>query len=264
MIQSRKFAASFFAAAALFALTGCNSLQITPQPPSSMPHAPGAPLPLRVGIAFDEQAMAAPAGGYGMKMGMMAQAPINIGQSFADALRRTNLFQEVDYPISYNPQVLENIDVVITGNFGRAYHQDPALFPKAFLTGFLLWLPAPFIHYYDTYDATGDLAIKDKSGGLVKGYSEKATVTADYQIFSEVDSHQQAPGISVQVLVAKLVEALVQDQASFAHLSGAEPSAAEPRRRAPAAPAADDKGGAWWKNGSSSGQPPAAAGDAAH
>jgi hypothetical protein len=255
MIKSISLTLPLLAAAAIAAVTGCNSLQITPQPPSTMPRAAGAPLPLRVGIAFDETASnaGAPGGGYGMKMAMMMnQVPINIGQSFADALRRSNLFQEVDYPISYNPQVLENIDVVITGNFGRAYHQDPALFPKAFLTGFLLWLPAPFIHYYDTYDATGDLAIKDKSGALVKGYSEKATVTADYQIFSEVDSHQQAPAISVQDLVAKLVEALVQDQASFAHISGADSGATEHRRRAPGA-AADtgtgtNSGGAWWNN----------------
>ena len=254
------------AAAVLSAsVTGCTHYTLTPPRPASMPRASAPPLPLRVGVAVDNQDSD---GGYGRAGFETMQAKRvladrgygSFGPKFAEVLRQANVFKEIQFPLPLSRDALENIDLVIAGHFGYRFKQDPAQGAKIFLcviTG--LWTGA-IMTETSFHTAQGELAVRDREGREVKSYNETIEVNATSMVsaFAETSTMREGPPAAVDNLLAKLVQNIIDDRPLFERL-GRRPSEAKARRRGReegGEPAKAAAGGAWWKETAEEKGPP--------
>jgi hypothetical protein len=214
-----------------------------------MPRA-DAPAPLSVGVlvknerydfvgmnlsterveAYRGRAMLAP----------MFQQLDDRGAAFVRALRESGAFRKVDEVRSLGFEGEGGDDILLDAHFAGRYTQDAGAFGKAFITGFLLFLPAPFITYDDRFEASADVSVYDAAGRLLHRYEENQAVAMNAWLFSEGMPSSLALGIedASANMTAKLVEAIISDRGGWKRATrraAAPPAAAEaPAASAPA------------------------------
>jgi hypothetical protein len=149
---------------------------------------------------------------------MWAQAD-DVGGKFLRALQASAAFSQVDEvkSLGFLGTDSDNRDLLIDAEFSGKYTQDPAGFGKAFMTGFLLLLPAPFIRYEDAYFASAELNVYDRSGRLLHKYSERQDVSSSAALFSAGSPGSVSAGIDSAAanLAAKLVTAILADREGY-------------------------------------------------
>jgi hypothetical protein len=221
--MSFKRSAALLLAAAAFT-TGCVGYRVTPDKPASMPRAEKQ-TPLRVGVSLKQSFEWK---GVGMDNRAMDRwrtwsrfKPMfyevdHMGDAFVKALDESHGFSSV-YILpgnSFGPAELASHDIVIDAQIKGGYQQDPAMMGKAFMTGFLLLLPAPFVRYDDGFTASGELSLYDSSGRLLRRLSDSQSVTASAALFSAGQPSEIMAGIqsAAQNLAVKLVNAILADR----------------------------------------------------
>lgn len=221
-------------------LTGCAGYTVKPVKPAAMPRA-DAPLPLKVGVRvgkprFEWQGMGMSTAvverrrGWRMFKPMIEQAD-DIGGKFVRALQASSAFSQVDEVVGSGA----GHDLIINADFSGKYTQDPGTFGKSFITGFLLFLPAPVMVYEDSYFAAAEMTVNDGAGNLIRKYVERQDVGTAAMLFSAGAPSCIAAGIesASSNLAAKLVKLIIDDR------DGYKPSkrAPEARKVAKAEPA---------------------------
>ena len=182
----------------LIFVVGCSGIRIIPQAPTTMPIS-NDPLPLKVGVIIEGQSIT---GGFS-----------DFGPRFSEILKNSNIFEEVYYPVIYNTDSIEKLDLFIFGRFTGTFVADPALHGKAFVTGFFLFLPAPAVTYNHKYVATGDVTFKDKKGKVYKKYTDKQEVIAKIKISSPpTEVERKGVKSATDNLLSKLVGKILEDK----------------------------------------------------
>jgi hypothetical protein len=132
----------------------------------------------------------------------------DIVPTFKRHLEESSLFQRVYYPTRPNDQ----FDGGIVLHLNAGFKADGALFPKAFFTGFFLFLPAPVFWYNHKYqtDCTLDVMRGEQK---LKSYTAKAEVVASHQLFGAPDVLQaEGTDAAAKLLSARLIEQLQNDR----------------------------------------------------
>lgn len=226
-------------------LTGCAGLSVRPPKTSGMPRAE-APVPLKVGVymkkpRFEWQGTGGMNTAYmeshrdrWMFKSMLAESD-DVGGKFVRALQASSAFTQVSEvkSLGFYGTGGEH-DLLIDADFSGKYTQDPALFGKAFMTGFLMLLPAPFIRYDDAFFAAAEMTVYDRTGRLLHKYSERQDISTSAGLFSAGTPASIVAGIDAAAsnLAAKLVTALINDRAGYQRAAAEAPTQAA--RRAPA------------------------------
>jgi hypothetical protein len=235
-------------------LSGCVGFTVKPPKPDAMPRA-DAPVPLKVGVRmkkprFEWQGMGMMNTSYmeahrdrWMIKPMFVQSD-DVGGKFLRALQASSGFSQVDEVknVGFNGTDDDPRDLIIDADFSGKYTQDPAGFGKAFITGFLFFIPAPFIRFEDAYFAAADLSVYDGTGRLLHKYSERQDVATSAALFSAGAPASVSAGIESASanLAAKLVTEILADRPGYlraikqASKVPPKPAAAPP---APAVPA---------------------------
>ena len=185
----------------LLSVIGCGGLTVKPEAPTKTPISHEA-LPLNVGIIIGEQKLP---GGFS-----------DFGPRFLEMLRNADIFKEMYYPVIYTPEAREKLDLSIFAKFTGSFVADQGLFGKAFITGCLLFLPAPAITYDHKYIATGDISFKDRKGNEIKRYTEKEEVTATVKIMSPpTETEREGVKSATDNLLSKLIQKIIDDKPFF-------------------------------------------------
>lgn len=224
-------------------LSGCVGFTVKPPKPASMPRAE-SPAPLKVGVVlkkprFEWQGMGPMNTAYmerhrdrWMFRPMWAQAD-DVGGKFLRALQASSAFSQVDEvkSLAFHGTGSDDRDLLIDAEFSGKYTQDPAGFGKAFMTGFLLLLPAPFIRYEDAYFASAELTVYDRSGRLLHKYSERQDVSSSAALFSAGSPGSVSAGIDAAAthLASRLVTAILADRDGYERAMRQAPPAPAPR-----------------------------------
>lgn len=252
-------------AAAALAASGCVGYEVKPPKPAAYAKA-DAPAPLRVGVlvktapfVWDGMGMSTSRmdryRGWSSMRPLFAQVD-GIGGKFVDALSGSRAFLGVDVvqSMGFSGSDAGGHNLYIDAQFSGKYSQDPAQFPKAFISGFLMFLPVPFIRYDDTFRASADLSVYDAGGRLVHKYSEQQDVGTEAALFSAGMPGTLAAGIESASanLAAKLVSALVADREGFVRASRTSGETGRDK------PAAESKA-AWYETAPAAAATPAAA-----
>jgi hypothetical protein len=197
--------------------------KLTPEKPDSMPQSSAGPLPLKVGIVVDQTPPPNLAVDETSRR-MLQNAKLDIGASFAQALRGSRLFQEVRYPA---PMAREALDLVLTAQFGYKFTNDPAQFAKILLVTLTGYFTGALMKETSHHEAHGLLTVADRSGRELKTYDEKVDVAAKSMVsmFAEAKVLKVGPPAAVENLVAKLVQALIDDRALLERAKDIQPPA---------------------------------------
>lgn len=213
-----------------------------------MPRAE-SPAPLKVGVLmkkprFEWQGMGPMNTAYmerhrdrWMLKPMWAQAD-DVGGKFLRALQASSAFSRVDEVKSLGFHGTGgDSDLLIDAEFSGKYTQDPGGFGKAFITGFLFFLPAPFIRYEDAYFAAAELSVYDRAGRLLHKYSERQDVASSAALFSAGSPGSVSAGIDAAAshLASKLVTAILADREGFERTVKQAPAVSASARMPPAA-----------------------------
>jgi hypothetical protein len=248
----QRILAAVLAAAAL-AASGCVGYEVKPPKPAEYPKA-DAPAALKVGVLLKNQPFVFDAMGMSASRmdsyrswsrfhEMFAQID-GIGAKFIDALNGSRAFARVDEvkSMGFFGSDRGGHNLFMDAEFTGRFSQDPAMFPKAFLTGFFFFLPAPFIRYEDTYRASADVSVYDGAGRLVHKYTEQQDVGTTSALFSAGMPNTIAAGIesASSNLAAKLVTAIIADREGFVKASRSAGSVAHRKRAAEADEDKDD------------------------
>ncbi|MDD5657186.1 MAG: hypothetical protein PHF00_08020 [Elusimicrobia bacterium] len=236
-------------AAALFSMTGCMHYTLRPDAPFVMPKSEAPPLPLRVGLSIDEQSLPADP----MSKQMLNSKRLTFGPRFAEVLRGSRLFRDVKYPLPLTRSAMAGVDLVISGQFGYEFVQDPMQGPKIVLVCFTGFITGAILSETSHHIAKGVFSVADAAGNELKNYDETIDVTAKSMVsmFAELKTMTKGPPAALDNLAAKLVENLIADRTIFERVAGVASSApAEPRpvQAAASAPAPAASGGQpWWR-----------------
>jgi hypothetical protein len=223
---------------ALISSTGCMGYKLTPEKPDSMPQSGAGTLPLKVGIVVD-QAPPPDLAADETSRRMLQNAKLDIGASFAQALRGSRLFQEVRYPA---PMAREALDLILTAQFGYKFTNDPAQFAKILLVTLTGYFTGALMKETSHHEARGQLLVTDRTGREVKAYSESVDVEAKSMVsmFAEAKTMKLGPPAAVENLVAKLVQALIDDRALLERAKDIPPPAPAYAQPPPAPAAAQE------------------------
>lgn len=227
-------------------LSGCVGFTVKPPKPAAMPRAETR-APLKVGVLlkkprFEWQGMGPMNTAYmerhrdrWMFKPMWAQAD-DVGGKFLRALQASEAFSRVDEvkSLGFHGTDSGERDLLIDAEFSGKYTQDPAGFGKAFMTGFLLLLPAPFIRYEDAYLAAAELNVYDRSGRLLHKYSERQDVSSSAALFSAGSPGSVSAGIdsAASNLATKLVTAILADREGYERALDQAPPPPSPKPEA--------------------------------
>ncbi len=226
------------------ALSSCVGFTIKPPKPTGMPRA-DKPIPLKVGVLsrapqFEMHGVGMSAErmrGYRMFRPVFAQAD-DVGGKFTRALQAANAFSSVENvsSLAFNGAGGGH-DILIESDFRSRYVQDPATMGKAFMTGFLLLIPAPFVRYEDSFGASAVVSVYDSSGRLIQKYSEETTARASAALFSAGSAGSISAGIDAAAtqLAARLVASILADREGWSRAIAGRPAVAA--RPAPPPPA---------------------------
>lgn len=210
-------------ALAALALSGCMKYTLTPERPAELPRAAAPPLPLKVGVSLEKQD--------------------ELGARFVEGLKQARLFTDVFHPVAPGAAASAGVDLLITGRFRTEYIADPLQAPKIFLAAFTGFVTGALMSETSHHLAKGALTVAYPDGRLLKTYDETVDVVAVSMVsaFAEAKTMKHGPPAARDNLVAKLVQALIDDRAAFVKESEPAPSAAvsrpaEPPPRRPLSP----------------------------
>lgn len=191
-------------ALAFLALTGCMGYTLTPEKPASMPKAEAPPLPLTVGVVFEKDA------GFGSK--------------FTEALEGSRLFREV------RRGALSGVDLVFQGRSSAEFIQDPMQAPKIIFVVFTGFVTGAIMSETSHHTAQSALSVAYPRGETLKSYDVNVDVVAKSMVsaFAEQKTMKLGPPAAMDNLVAKAVQALIDDRPFFAGLGKAPPTPAAP------------------------------------
>lgn len=225
---------SLLALLALPLLTACAGYEIR----HAKLEAPRAPktLPLSAAVASSETPWTWHGAGGSWMITNARWKPVwergNGANAFAKALQESGAFRTADLVTRRDGH-----DLVFDGRFTGDYRKDPSLGPKAFLTGFLMFLPASFFTYDDPVKMTGEVAVYDRGGRLLARYNESADVVRAAKIFSDGGKEPIIAAVEAasRDLALKLAAAVVADQDALAAKAkaGADAPKPEPVAAAP-------------------------------
>jgi hypothetical protein len=238
------------ASLAALTLTGCG-FTVNPQKPASMPRA-DAPAPLRVGVMakndrYEWSGVGMSAERMEGSRGRSMFAPIftqldDRAPSFVRALKDSGAFRRVDEVKSLGFEGDSDDegghDLLIDAKISGKYEQDPGMFGKAFITGFLFFLPAPFVTYDDRFTAAADVSVYAADGRLLHRYEENLPVAMSAMLFSAGMPSSLAAGIETASanLSAKLVQDFIDDRRSLTRAVRRPARAPQPVVSAPPPP----------------------------
>jgi hypothetical protein len=179
--------------------SGCAGLRVRPDAGSVTVPKANRTMRVAVGIMKTEQKVSG---------GLIAENFPDLGPIFRKHLEESGLFQNVSYPTRPTDQVVGQITLHVDSRF----QSDGALFPKAILTGFLIFLPTPLIWYNHEYQSECTLDVM-RGGRTLKSYTTKAVVVASHKLFAPADV-LEADGTEAvsKLLCARLIEQLQKDQ----------------------------------------------------
>lgn len=190
---SLAFAAAFFT-------TGCASYQIKPTAASiTLPKAQ-APIAATVGINQVEQKLQ---GGFS-----------DLVRPLKQSIDESRLFREVYYPMRASDQTDGQINLRLSSSF----QMDGALFPKSFLTGFFLFLPAPIVTYDHRYTAECRLELF-QGDRLIKTYTAQSKVEVVHKLFAPpAEIEAQGTEATIKLLCKNLTTQLINDRSQLEEL----------------------------------------------
>jgi hypothetical protein len=179
----------------LLLFAGC-ATSVKPNAASiAIPKAP-APIPVTVGISHVDQKLD---GGFS-----------DLALSVKKGLDESQVFKTIYYPVRPG----DPLDGEIQLQLSSKMKMDSAWFPKAFLTGFFLLLPSPFVEYHHQYQAECTLGVV-KGGQTLKTYRVTSSVTATHKIW--IDSAEtleaNATQAAAKLMGAQVAQELINDRA---------------------------------------------------
>ncbi|MDE2490825.1 MAG: hypothetical protein KGM24_08245, partial [Elusimicrobia bacterium] len=214
------------AAAAALLVSGCG-YEVLPLKPPQLEKAPAA-LPLKVGV------MAKNAGfdwsGVGMtNSGMDAyrngvysdvfKALDDAPDVLVQTLKDSGLFAQVDKvnDLGFAGTDRGGHDILIDAEIRGKYVQDPGQTGKAMITGFLMFLPGPFITYDDSYQFSADVTLYDADGRLLHKYSDSAETESHAMLFSANKPSTLQAGIAAasKALAVKIASDVLADRDGY-------------------------------------------------
>ena len=174
--------------------SGCTSYEI--RPPAASIATPKAPrtLPVTVGISKGPQKLTG---------GFPDVVPV-----FKDELERSGLFKTVYYPVRPDDKIDGSINLTITTEF----KMDPTWFPKAFFSGFFMFIPVPFTWYNNQYRAESTLQLfhDDKP---IKTYRSKQSAIASIQLMASPEKvESEGAESATKLLATDLIHQLLNDR----------------------------------------------------
>jgi len=173
--------------------TGCASFEVRPPANSVAIPKLSKPIPVAVAMSQTDQKLA---GGF---------SDLMIG--FKRALDESGTFQTVYYPTRTGDQVDGALQLRLTAKMKA----DPALFPKAFLTGFFMLIPAPAVRYNHKFEAECAMDVM-RGDTKVKTYTAKGTAIASHKIFASAsDIEAEATSAAAKLLYNDLLLQLQKD-----------------------------------------------------
>lgn len=180
--------------------TGCTSYKINPTAASiTIPQAQ-TPISATVGIQQVEQKLH---GGFS-----------DIAHPLKQSLDESLLFREIYYPMRSTDQTDGQINLRLSSSF----QMDGGLFPKSFLTGFFLFLPAPLVTYDHHYTAECRLDLY-KGDRLLKTYTAQSKVEVVHKLFAppgEIET--QGTEATIKLLCKNLTTQLINDRVTLENL----------------------------------------------
>lgn len=175
-------------------LSGCASYEI--RPPAASIETPKAPsvLPVTVGISKGSQKLSS---GFS-----------DVVLVFKDELERSGLFKIVYYPVRPDDKIAGSINLAVTTEF----KMDPVWFPKAFFSGFFMFIPVPFTWYNHQFHAEATLQLS-RDGKPIKTYSSKQVAIASVQLLApEEKVDPEGAESATKLLTTDLIRQLLNDR----------------------------------------------------
>jgi hypothetical protein len=196
LIQSLATRSTLTAGVLMFILafaSGCASYHVTPDAAAIVIPRAATPIPITVGLAQVVQ-----------DTNMCSDFMPKITKQFEEC----GLFQKVFYPVRAD----DRLDGQLVLHLSEQFKTDGALFGKAFLTGFLLFLPAPLVTYTHEYRAEGTMdLVRDKQ--TLKSYNYSVTVDLTHKIFAPAEGMTAAlEAAAPRALSAELIQQLLNDR----------------------------------------------------
>ena len=160
----------------------------------AIPKAP-APIPVTVGISQVEQKLN---GGFS-----------DLALTVKKSLDECQLFKTIYYPVRSG----DPLDGEIKLELSSKMKMDGAWFPKAFLTGFFMLLPSPFIEYHHRYQAECTLGVI-KGGQTLKTYSVTSSVTATHKLWMDSPEALEANATqaAAKLMASQVAQELINDR----------------------------------------------------
>ena len=160
----------------------------------AIPKAP-APIPVTVGISQVEQKLN---GGFS-----------DLALSVKKSLDESQVFKTIYYPVRPG----DPLDGEIKLELSSKMKMDGAWFPKAFLTGFFMLLPSPFIEYHHRYQAECTLGVI-KGGQTLKTYSVTSSVTATHKLWMDSPEALEANATqaAAKLMASQVAQELINDR----------------------------------------------------
>ena len=161
----------------------------------AIPKAP-APIPVTVGISQVEQKLN---GGFS-----------DLALSVKKSLDESQVFKTIYYPVRQG----DPLDGEIKLELSSKMKMDGAWFPKAFLTGFFMLLPSPFIEYHHRYQAECTLGVI-RRGQTLKTYSVTSSVTASHKLWMDSPEALEANATqaATKLMASQVAQELINDRA---------------------------------------------------
>ena len=183
-------------------LTGCSSYHIVkPERAVASGQREAQPIPLSAGLRVTNQQLT---GGFS-----------DMAPAFATRLNDARTFNAVYYPTRAD----DKLDLLMDATFEGSFVVDEYLFPKAFMTGLLLFLPTPVVEYEHHYCASGSLRVSDRSGRQLKTYEARTDIPVRMKFLAPITEVEREGVITAtNDLVDQFIEQLSKDQAFFSGL----------------------------------------------
>lgn len=175
--------------------SGCSDFHVVKPDNPAIVQTETNPLPLNVGIRVMNQRLT---GGFS-----------DMGPPFAGRLANSNLFKSVLYPTRSD----DKLDLAINSTFEGKFVADGALFPKAFVTGLFLFLPAPIVEYEHHYKAIATIQVTTPNGQQLKTYEASSDIPVTMKIHApETEVQDQGVKAATNDLMDQLVSLLQKDK----------------------------------------------------
>jgi hypothetical protein len=174
--------------------SACSGYQVL-RPAGLALQAEAMPLPLVIGL---RPARLSPTGAF-----------VDLAPTLAARLQALNLFRTVLYPVRAD----DKLDLILDCQADAAIVADPWLFEKSFLTGLLLFLPAPVLAYEHHFKFSATLALSTPDGRQLKTYTAESDIPAKTKFRSPMNEvEREGVKAAVSDLLDRLTAQLTADK----------------------------------------------------